>query len=341
MNVHLSVNTAATRRWDRSYGRGMDYTRLGRAGAQVSRIALGTMNFGSVIDEQESFAILDAARSAGVTFIDTADVYGGRPGQPAPGTTEGILGRWIGDRTCRDDVFLATKVYGATGDGANDRGLSALHIRSAVDASLRRLRTDRIDLYQVHHIDRDVHPDEVLEALTLLRDQGKIIYAGSSNHAGWHLARHQERARSRGGVAFATEQSVYNLTRRQIETDVIPAAEAYGMGILPWSPLGGGLLAGRPDGAASRRGTPPPHLRDAVEAYERFAAGRGIRPAVLGLAWLLHQPCVTAPIVGPSRVEQLSDALAALEVSLTSADLEALDEIWPGPGGPAPESYSW
>lgn len=314
----------------------MDYTRLGRAGARVSRIALGTMNFGSVVDEEDSRAILDVARAAGVTFVDTADVYG-----EAPGATEEILGRWMRDRGCRDEVFLATKVYGATGEGPNDRGLSARHIRSAVEASLRRLKTDHLDLYQLHHIDREVHPDEILEALSALRAQGKIIYAGSSNFAGWHIARHQERALERAGVTLATEQSVYNLTRRQVETDVLPAVQAYGMGLLPWSPLGGGLLAGRPDGGASRRREPPAHLRDAVQAYEVFASEREIAPAVLGIAWLLHQPGVTAPVVGPSRVAQLRDALSALEVSLSPADLAALDGIWPGPGGPAPESYSW
>ena len=321
----------------------MKYTRLGRAGAQVSRIALGTMNMGPVIGEEESFAILDAARESGVNFIDTADVYGGPPWGSEPGQTEALVGRWLAARGVRDEIVLATKVYEAMGPGPNDRGLSSLHIRRAVESSLQRLQTDHIDLYQMHHIDRRVPVDEVLDALTRLRDQGKILYVGSSNFAGWNIAQYQEAAAATRRAPLVTEQSVYSLANRMVELEVAPAAAAYGMGLLPWSPLAGGQLAGvlrkadtsRSD--ASRLGD----RRDRIERYERFADERGVDPAALGIAWLLHQPVVTAPIVGPRRMQHLTSALAALDVQLDAADLAALDEIWPGPGGQAPEAYAW
>lgn len=321
----------------------MRYTRLGRAGARVSRIALGTMNFGPVIDERESIAILDAAVEHGITFIDTADVYGGPPWGVEPGQTERILGRWIAARGIRDDLVLATKVHGTMGPGVNDGGLSSLHIRRAVDASLARLGTDRIDLYQMHHIDRDVPVDEVLDAFTRLRDQGKVGYLGSSNFAGWNLAQYQEFGLATGGATLVSEQSLYNLAQRTAELEVVPAAQHYGLALLPWSPLAGGVLGGvlgktdRSRSTADDLGASRPR----VEAYERFAAEIGIPPAELGLAWLLHQPAVTAPIVGPRRLEHLISAVRALDVALGDDELAELDRIWPGPGGPAPEAYAW
>ena len=321
----------------------MKYARLGRAGAEVSRIALGTMNMGPVIGEDESFAILDAAREAGVTLFDTADVYGGPPWGDRPGQTEELVGRWLASRNCRDEIVLATKVHGAMGPGRNDRGLSSLHIRAAVDASLRRLGTDRIDLYQMHHIDRDVHVDEVLDAFARLRDQGKIVYSGSSNFAGWHIAQYREIAAANHGVPLVTEQSVYSLARREVELEVIPAVSAYGMGLLPWSPLAGGDLAGvlRKRDTARSDPTRLGGRRQQIERYEEFASIRGIDPAELGIAWLLHQTVVTAPIVGPRRLDHLLSAVRAVDVSLDADELEELDRIWPGPGGAAPEAYAW
>ncbi len=321
----------------------MQYTSLGRSGATVSRICLGTMNFGPVIDEAASFQILDAAVDAGVTFIDTADVYGGPPWSERPGHTEEILGRWLHQRGRRDDVVLATKVYGTMGSGPSDRGLSALHIRAGVDASLRRLQTDRIDLLQMHHIDRAVPVDEVLEAFEVLRAQGKIVYLGSSNFAGWNLAQYAEHARATSSPRLVTEQSVYSLARRAIEAEVVPAAEHYGIGLLPWSPLAGGLLGGILAKRDRSRSQDHPDLakhREAVEGYEQLAAAWGIPPGELALAWLLHQPAVTAPVVGPRTMDQFDGAVRAVEVTLSEEQLGELDRLWPGPGR-APESYAW
>ncbi|MFK4761624.1 aldo/keto reductase [Microbacterium sp. ZW T5_45] len=321
----------------------MQYTRLGRAGAKVSRLALGTMNFGPVIDEAASTAILDRAVEAGVDFIDTADVYGGGMWGDHPGQSEEILGRWMRDRGNRDDLIVATKVYGVMGQGRNDRGLSAVHIRAAVDASLRRLGTDRIDLYQMHHIDREVPLDEVLGAFATLREQGKIVYLGSSNFAGWHIARVQEVAAAAGFPAPVTEQSLYNLAQRTIELEVVPASEQYGVGILPWSPLASGQLGGVLSKTDRSRSSLDAlgDRRPAIERYEAFCAELGIRPGVVAIAWLLHQPSVTAPIIGPRTIDQLDSAIEALDVTLDADALAELDRIWPGPGGTAPEAYAW
>lgn len=322
----------------------MKYTRLGDSGALVSRIALGTMNFGPVIGAEESYGILDLAVSRGITFIDTADVYGGAPWGDEPGQSERLLGDWMRERGNRDELVVATKAQGRMGAGPNDRGLSAVHIRDAVDASLRRLGTDRIDLFQMHHIEREVPLDEVLDAMTLLRQQGKILYLGSSNFAGWNIAQYRERAAARQQVPLVTEQSVYNLAQRTLELEVVPAAEHYGMGLLPWSPLAGGQLGGVLKKADRSRSKDLSHLRGRrpqIERYEAFAEAAGHDPAELALAWLLHQPVVTAPIVGPRTAGQLTGALAALELELSAEELAQLDEIWPGPGGQAPEAYAW
>jgi aryl-alcohol dehydrogenase-like predicted oxidoreductase len=322
----------------------MQYTQLGASGAQVSRIALGTMNFGPVIGRVDSFEILDHAIDHGITFIDTADVYGGAPWGDQPGQTESLVGEWLTERGNRDALVVATKTFGEMGPGLNDRGLSAVHIRASVDASLRRLGTDRIDLMQMHHIDRTVPIDEVLDAFTTLREQGKILYLGSSNFAGWNLAQYQEHARAYRQLGLVTEQSVYSLAERTVELEVVPAARHYGLGLLPWSPLAGGQLAGVLAKSDRSRSKNLDHLgarRTQIERYEEYAAGIGIDPAELGLAWLLHQPVVTAPVVGPRTVAQLTGAIAALDVQLDTEQLAELDRIWPGPGGQAPEAYAW
>ncbi|KWX02884.1 Aldo/keto reductase [Carbonactinospora thermoautotrophica] len=324
----------------------MRYVHLGRSGLLVSRLCLGTMNFGPEVGEAESHTIMDRALEQGINFFDTADVYGWGENK---GRTEQIIGSWFakgGGR--REKTVLATKVYGKMSDWPNDSHLSARHIRLACDASLRRLRTDYIDLYQLHHVDRATPWDEIWEAMELLRQQGKIIYVGTSNHAGWHIAQASEAARRRGVLGLASEQHLYNLLERTPELEVLPACQAYGLGVLPWSPLHGGALGGivrRADaGRRSSGGRGAEALarhRERIEAYEAFCADLGAEPAAVALAWLLHQPAVTAPIIGPRTVEQLDGALRALDVTLDADTLARLDEIFPGPGGPAPEAYAW
>lgn len=322
----------------------MDYLPLGRTAVKVSRLCLGTMNFGPQTSEADSFAIMDAALGAGINFFDTANTYGRALG---PGATEQILGRWFAQRQCRDRVVLATKVYGRVGDGPNDQGLSAYHIARACEASLRRLQTDRIDLYQMHHVDRSAPWDEVWEAVGRLVQAGKVIYVGSSNFAGWHLAQANAAAAARHFLGLVSEQSLYNLRSRTIELEVIPACRALGLALLPWSPLAGGLLAGvLRDAGNGRRASDFVRERIAshraqLEAYEALCESLGASPADVALAWVLHNPAVTAPIIGPRTLDQLHGALRALELRLDDATLRRLDEIWPGPGGEAPEAYAW
>ncbi|MHB1165300.1 MAG: aldo/keto reductase [Candidatus Nanopelagicales bacterium] len=326
----------------------MEYTQLGRTGLSVSRLCLGTMNFGPVSDRAESYAVMDHALEQGINFFDSANVYGWGEDR---GLTETIIGEWFaqgGGR--RERTVLATKLYGDMGDWPNDGRLSALNIRRACDASLARLGTEYIDLYQMHHIDRRTPWDEIWEAMDVLRLQGKILYVGSSNFAGWHLAQGQEAARRRGVLGLVSEQSLYNLVARTIELEVIPAAQSYGIGLIPWSPLHGGLLGGilrkQAEGDTHRSGSGRAaealeQHRPAIEAWEAFCAGRGEDPADVGLAWLLHQPAVTAPIVGPRGIAQLDGAIRALGIRLDADALARLDEIFPGPGGAAPEAYAW
>jgi aryl-alcohol dehydrogenase-like predicted oxidoreductase len=324
----------------------MDYTHLGRSGTQVSRICLGTMNFGAITAPADAHVIMDRAIEAGVNFWDTSNTYG-RP--RAEGVTEQVLGDWFAARPGRrDQVVLATKLYGGKGEWPNDSKLSAVHIRQACEASLRRLGTDHIDLYQMHHVDRQTPWAEIWEAMSVLRVQGKVIYFGSSNFAGWHLAQAQETARAAGMLGLVSEQSLYNLAARTVELEVLPACQGYGLGVLPWSPLHGGLLGGilrketeHGRRAAGRAAEALPRLRAQVEAYEQFCADLGEPPALVALAWLLHQPAVTAPIVGPRTLGQLDEALGALHVQLDGAALARLDAIFPGPGGVAPEAYAW
>lgn len=329
----------------------MHYTHLGRTGLKVSRIALGTMNFGELADEATSFRIMDEALGAGINLFDTADVYGG-PQSPDMakgfGTSEEVIGNWLAqDKSRRDKIVLATKVYQPMETGPNDKYLSAYHIRRACEASLKRLKTDHIDLYQMHHIDRATPWEEIWQAMEQLIREGKITYVGSSNFAGWDIATAQLTAASRNLLGLASEQSLYNLTQRTIELEVIPALRHFGIGLIPWSPIGMGLLGGvLRKFAEGRRATPALQqrinkLRPQLEAYEALCGELGEPPAVVALAWLLHNPVVTAAISGPRTAEQLQQSLDALSLKLSDETLARLDEIWPGPGGEAPMAYAW
>lgn len=327
----------------------MEYTRLGRTGLSVSRLVLGTMNFGPYTSEADSHAIMDAALDAGVNFFDTANVYGWGGNK---GRTEEIIGSWFaGGGGRRGKTVLATKVYGDMGDWPNEGRLSALSIRRAAEASLKRLGTDHIDLYQFHHIDRGTPWDEIWQAVDVLVQQGKVLYAGSSNFAGWNIAQANEAAARRGSFGLVSEQCLYNLVERRAEMEVIPAAQAYGLGVIPWSPLNSGLLGGairkerEGGGTRSGAGRSAEALNDAVrreqvQAYEDLAGERGLEPGALALAWLLTRPGVTGPIVGPRTRGQLGSALTALDLDLDEGLLTALDDIFPGPG-PSPEAFAW
>jgi len=323
----------------------MEYTYLGRTGLQVSRLCLGTMNFGPLTSEDDSFAIMDRALDLEINFFDTANVYGWKMGE---GVTEQIIGRWFaqgGSR--REKVVIATKVYNRMGNWPNERGLSAYHIRKACEDSLRRLQTDHIDIYQFHHVQRDTPWDEIWQAMETLVQQGKIIYAGSSNFGGWHIAQAQEAALKRNYLGLVSEQSLYNLNARMIELEVVPACRHYGLGIIPWSPLGGGLLGGVLQKMEEGRRTSEnmqkalEKNRSKVEAYEALCSRIGEKPADVALAWLLNNPIVTAPIIGPRTMEQLNGSLRALEIKLDDETVKSLDEIFPGPGGESPEAYAW
>ncbi len=322
----------------------MQYISLGRTGLQVSRLCLGTMNFGPQTSEADSFAIMDQALEQGINFFDTANRYGATLGM---GQTEQIIGRWLAQGGRRERIVLATKLYGAMGSGPNDRGLSAYHIRRACEDSLSRLQTDHIDLYQMHHIERRTPWEEIWQAMEQLVREGKVLYIGSSNFAGWDIATAQGAAAARHFMGLVSEQSLYNLSARTIELEVIPACRHYGLGLVPWSPLAGGLLGGALQKAeAGRRSSE--HAQKNIEkhrakltAYEALCQELGEEPANVALAWLLHNPVVTAPIIGPRTVEQLSGNLRALEIRLSDETLKRLDEIWPGPGGEAPNAYAW
>ena len=323
----------------------MQYTHLGRTGLRVSRLCLGTMNFGPLTAESDAHAIMDRALEHGINFFDTANVYGWKKGE---GITEQIIGRWFaqgGGR--REKVVLATKVYGDMGDWPNESRLSALNIVRSCEASLRRLQTDHIDLYQMHHIDRATPWEEILQAFDLLFRQGKVLYFGSSNFAGWHIAQAQELARQRHFMGLVSEQSLYNLNARTVELEVIPACEAYGLGFIPWSPLAGGLLggalrkaeAGRR--AAERLQQQVEANRAKLEAYEGLCRELGEDPANVALAWLLSNRVVTAPIIGPRTMAQLDGTLRVLDLELSAEVRQRLHAIFPSPGKPAPEAYAW
>jgi len=302
------------------------------------------MNFGPQTSEADSHAIMDHALANGVNFFDTANRYGR---DISLGFTEEIIGRWLAQGGRRDQIVLATKVYGAMGDGVNDRGLSAYHIRKACEDSLRRLQTDHLDLYQMHHVERSTPWEEIWQAMEQLVREGKVLYVGSSNFAGLHIALAQFAAKQRHFLGLVSEQSLYNLNARMIELEVIPACQEFGLGLIPWSPLGGGLLGGVLQKAAQGRRASESmqarieKLRPQLEAYEGLCQELGEIPANVALAWLLHQPAVTAPIIGPRTLGQLDDAIHALTIQLSQEQLQRLDQIWPGPGGAAPEAYAW
>jgi aryl-alcohol dehydrogenase-like predicted oxidoreductase len=327
----------------------MQYTTLGRTGLKVSRLCLGTMNFGPHTSEGESHAIMDKGLDLGINFFDTADVYGWKKGE---GITEKIVGTWFatgGGR--REKTIIATKVFGDMDGDPKDltmrRGLSAVKIRRACDDSLRRMKTDYIDLYQMHHISRETPWEETWQAMEVLVQQGKILYVGSSNFAGWHIAQANEAARERHFMGLVCEQSKYSLAARMVEMEVLPACRAYGLGVIPWSPLDGGLLGGvlqklqegrRAGDQIQKR---VDKIRPQLEAWENFCKEAGQKPADLALAWLISNPVVTAPIIGPRTMDQLTGSLAALEIKISEEAHRRLNEIWPGPGGEAPEAYAW
>ncbi|ULH17514.1 aldo/keto reductase (plasmid) [Deinococcus sp. KNUC1210] len=323
----------------------MEYRQLGRTGLQVSPLCLGTMNFGPETSEDDSHHIMNRALDQGINFFDTANVYGRKQGE---GVTEQIIGRWLEQNPGkRDQIVLATKVYGRMGDGPNDQRLSAYHIRRACEESLRRLKTDHIDLYQMHHIDRRTPWEEVWQAMEQLVREGKVLYVGSSNFAGWNIAQANMLAAERHFMGLVSEQSLYNLNARTVELEVIPACSAFGLGLIPWSPLGGGLLGGALQKVASGRRASErmqqeiEKYRPQLERYEALCRELNQEPADVALAWLLHNPVVTAPIIGPRTAEQLEGSLRALKIRLSDETLKALDDIWPGPGGQAPEAYAW
>jgi len=323
----------------------MEYVHLGRSGVMVSKLCLGTMNFGPFTSEEDSFKIMDRSLELGFNFFDTANVYGWKTGE---GITEQIIGHWLaqgGSR--REQIVLATKVFGRMGEGQNERRLSAYHIRHACEQSLRRLQTDHIDLYQMHHVDRETPWDEIWQAMEQLIREGKIIYIGSSNFAGWHITQAQAEAKARNFMGLISEQSLYNLSARMIELEVAPACEFHGLGILPWSPLAGGMLAGAVEKAKEGRRASEHEMKkiekhlDQLEKYEALCKEIGEKPADVALAWLINHPYVTSPIIGPRTMGQLEGSLRALELQLSEDVLEQLDKIWPGPGGTAPEAYAW
>jgi len=323
----------------------MEFTQLGRTGLKVSRLCLGTMNFGPQTTEEDSFAIMDKALDLDINFFDTANVYGWKMGE---GITEGIVGRWFaqgGGR--REKTVIATKVFGRMGTWPNQSRVSALSIRQSVEGSLKRMQTDYIDMYQMHHIDRNTPWEETWQAMETLVQQGKVLYVGSSNFAGWHIAKAQEAAKVRHFMGLVSEQSLYNLKDRMVELEVLPACKDYGLGVIPWSPLAGGLLGGVLQKIKEGRRADEDTQKDVkkyrkqLEAWEKFCKQMGEKPADVALAWLLANPVVTAPIIGPRTLEQLTGSLRALKIKFTKAEMKKLDEIWPGPGGEAPEAYAW
>lgn len=324
----------------------MEYSNLGRSGLKVSKLCLGTMNFGPFADEKESHEIMDKALEIGINFFDTANVYGWKMGE---GITEKIVGNWVAKgKGRREKIVLATKVYGEMGKNPNERGLSKYHIISACEESLQRLKTDRIDLYQMHHVERTTPYEELWEAMEQLVKDGKVLYIGSSNFAGWDLAKAQSVASKRNFMGIVSEQHKYSLSCRLPELEVLPSAEDHGIGIIPWSPLDGGLLGGHAFDADKKSRTAEDMsvskiklLKKNIEDYYAFCKELGESPADVAIAWLLHNDAVTAPIIGPRNMEQLTGITKSIEIKLSDESLNKLDEIWPGPGGSAPSAYAW
>ncbi len=320
----------------------MQFINLGRSGLSVSRLCLGTMNFGPETTESDSFAIMDRALELGINFFDTADVYGWKKGE---GITECIIGKWFaqgGGR--REKVVLATKFYGEMADWPNNGKVSALHMRRACEGSLKRLQTDYIDLYQMHHIGRETTWEETWGAYELLAAQGKTIYAGSSNFAGWHIAQANESAAKRGQLGLISEQSKYSLLERSIEMEVVPSCMNYGLGIIPWSPLASGILAGPPAESGRRAGGYAKELyekhQNKLDSWYELCKEMGEQPANVALAWMLTRPGIASPIIGPRTIEQLNDTMKVLEIKLDQTALDKIEAIFPG-YKTAPEHYAW
>jgi aryl-alcohol dehydrogenase-like predicted oxidoreductase len=327
----------------------MKYKKLGKSGLKVSELCLGTMNFGPYTTEEDSFKIMDRALEFGINFFDTANVYGQDKGR---GVTEEIIGRWMkqgGGR--REKIVLATKAYADMSGTGTEGSLSAYHIKRACEGSLQRLQTDHIDLYQMHHIDRNTPWEEIWYAMEQLQREGKVTYIGGSNFPAWNIAEAHFTAKERHSLGLVSEQSVYSLRNRFIEMEVIPACERYGLALLPWSPLAGGMLGGILDEKNEGRRNRPQlkealqKLRPQVEKYEALCKEIGEEPADVALAWVLKNPVITSPIIGPRTMEQLEENVKATEITLSEEVLKKLDEIWPGPGlnpgKPAPEAYAW
>jgi aryl-alcohol dehydrogenase-like predicted oxidoreductase len=329
----------------------MLFTSLGKTGMKISRLCLGTWNFGTVTDEKEAFRIMDAAVDAGINFFDTANGY---PEYGKSGLTEKIIGRWFaqgGGR--REKTVLATKVYTFTedpNDGPNEgHGLSTYKIRRHLEASLKRLQTEHIELYQMHHVDTSVTWDELWDVFESSFIQGKIDYVGSCNFAGLHLMQAHMDARKRHFLGLVSEQHKYNLLCRLPELELIPTVEYLNIGLLPYSPLAEGRLAGSRlfDQAKSRRkpvdtGTEKGRkLQEQLGAYAELCTGIGESESNVAIAWLLSNKAVTSPVIGPRTADQLTGILRALEIKLDSDTLNKLDEIFPGPGGSAPKAYAW
>ncbi len=324
----------------------MEYVHLGRSGVKVSRLCLGTMNFGTQTSEEDSYKIMDRALDLGINFFDTANMYGY---DVRKGYTEELLGKWFSkNKSNRNKILLATKVYAQMGDGVNDGKLSAYHIKRACEDSLRRMQIDHIDLYQMHHIDRETPWEEVWQAMDQLIREGKITYVGSSNFAAWNLVQANYEAVKRNMLGLVSEQSIYSLRNRHIELEVMPACKNFGIGLIPWSPLGGGMLSGgvldKPK--SGRRARPQlqqaaEKLRPQIEAYENLCKENNFDCSSVALAWMLKNPVVTSPIIGPRTIEQLDQSIEAINLNLSDEVMKKLDEIWPGPGNQAPEAYAW
>ena len=307
-----------------------------------ARLCLGTMNFGAITSEEESFKIMDLALEMGINFFDTANGYGGKPG-----VTESIIGRWLaqgGGR--REQIVLATKVWTRMGEGPNlGFGVSAYKIKNQVEDSLRRLQTDRIDLYQMHYVDRAVTWEEKWGAFEDLVRLGKVIYVGSSNYAAWDIATAQGYARQRGFLGFVSEQLHYSLISRDAEREIFPCCQAHGIGLLTFGPLNSGLLCGL-EARQQKKGVRrlQEHVddleqrhREKLVAYEEFCKEIGEAPADIAIAWQLHNPLITSPIIGPRTPDQLKTIKRALEITLDESAMAKLDEIFPSPGQYAPE----
>ncbi len=334
----------------------MKYTKLGKSNLTVSRVCLGTMQFGHRTSEAEAFSIMDKALEMGINFFDTANVYGGPNNK---GGSETIIGKWFNKNSSnRDRIVLATKVYGPMKDSSipnEELGISAYKVRKHAEESLQRLQTDHIDLYQVHHIDKRITAEEFWGTFDRLIADGKVLYMGSSNFPGWGLAKFQMQALQRGSLGFVSEQSMFSLLCRYPELEVLPAAHDLGIGVIPYMPLAGGLLTGKSRSVSGSRtseveneyGIALGDTNQQMLAYSQLCKDIGEKEHVVAIAWTLTHPAVASPIVGIRTLEQLDGLDRAAELELDGATLEKLDDVFkPNLGRPlrvgsAPEAYAW